>query len=193
MSRRHFIFEGSLVEKIRFWASTLHFWRKSRRNASFWSFKGSFLKDVSQKSFVFWASKLQFWRKSRTKADNQNHLNLNSFESDMNWLSNQLNSARSLPIGSLSLETSATALCGRYVSYRSLFAGVTILEFSWVPLWDFQGLEQRSRNVKWMELRNDFWGQRFFTVWHVAQRSWNSEMGQTVLNLCCKDALAKLL
>ena len=45
-----------------------------------------------------------------------NHLTLNSFESDINWLSNHLNSARSLPIGSLSLETSATALCGRYVS-----------------------------------------------------------------------------
>ena len=45
-----------------------------------------------------------------------NHLSLNSFESGINWLSNQLNSARSLPIGSLSLETSATALCGRYVN-----------------------------------------------------------------------------
>ena len=49
--------------------------------------------------------------------DNQSHLNLDSFESDINWLSNQLNSAHSLPIGSLSLETSATALCGRYVIY----------------------------------------------------------------------------
>ena len=127
-----FKFEGSLAEKFRFWSSKLRFWRKSRRNASFLSFKASILKEVSQKSFVFdlqsfvfegslaemlrfWASKLQFWRKSRTKADNQNHLNLNSFESDINWLSNQLNSAHSLPIGSLSLETSATALCGRYV------------------------------------------------------------------------------
>ena len=215
MSRRHVIFEGSLAEKLRFWASTLYFWRKSRRNASFWSFKGSFLKEVSQKSFVFelqsfnfegslaeklrfWSSKLRFWRKSRRKAsflsfkasilkevsrksfvwqnrlnhtsvdnqitwtsnhltskslesqinwqpthlnlksvDNQitwisdqltteslevqinrqpNHLTLNSFESDINWLSNQLNSAHPLPIGPLSLETSVTASCGRYVS-----------------------------------------------------------------------------
>ena len=82
---RSFIFEGSLVQKLRFWASKLHFWRKSRRNASFLGFKASILKEVSQKSFVFelqsfifegslaqklrfWASKLYFWRKSRTKA-----------------------------------------------------------------------------------------------------------------------------
>ena len=81
---QRFIFEGSLAEMLRFWASKLHFWRKSRRNASFLSFKASFLKEVSQKSFVFelqrfdfegslaeklrfWASKLQFWRKSRRK------------------------------------------------------------------------------------------------------------------------------
>ena len=80
-----FNFEGSLAEKFRFWASMLQFWRKSRRKASFLSFKASFLKEVSQKSFVFelqsfnfegslaekfrfWVSKLQFWRKSRSKA-----------------------------------------------------------------------------------------------------------------------------
>ena len=93
-----FIFEGSLAEKLRFWASKLQFWRKSRfwssklrfwrksrRKASFLSFKASILKEVSQKCFVFdlqsfvfegslaqklrfWASTLQFWRKSRTKA-----------------------------------------------------------------------------------------------------------------------------
>ena len=80
-----YIFEGSLAEKLRFWASKLHFWRKSRRVASFFTFKPSFLKEVSQKSFVFdfqsfifegslaeklrfWVSKLHFWRKSRRKA-----------------------------------------------------------------------------------------------------------------------------
>ena len=80
-----FIFEGSLAEKLRFWASKLHFWRKSRRNASFLIFKVSFLKEVSHKSFVFelqssifegslaemlrfWSSKHRFWRKSRRKA-----------------------------------------------------------------------------------------------------------------------------
>ena len=80
-----FIFEGSLAEKLRFWASKLHFWRKSRRNVSVLIFKALFLKEVSQKSFVFelqsfnfkgslaemlrfWSSKLHFWRKSRTKA-----------------------------------------------------------------------------------------------------------------------------
>ena len=82
---KSFIFEGSLAQKLRFWASKLHFWRKSRRNASFLIFKASFLKEVSHKSFVFelqsfifegslaemlrfWSSKLHFWRKSRTKA-----------------------------------------------------------------------------------------------------------------------------
>ena len=61
------------------------FWRKSRRKASFLSFVASFLKEVSQKSFVFEfrsfifegslaeklrcrASKHHFWRKSRRKA-----------------------------------------------------------------------------------------------------------------------------
>ena len=236
------IFEGSLAEKLRFWASKLQFWRKSRRKASFLMFKASILKEVWQNCFVFElqsfnfegslaeklrfsASKRAFWRKPRRKAsfhkivwithqlttkslepqiiwhpnhlnlksiDNQliwisnrlttkslesqinwqpnhlnlksidnhitwssnqqttkiiwsthrlttesfesqinwqpksfesqirwqpNHLTLNSFESDINWPSNQLNSAHSLPIGSLSLETSATALCGRYVIY----------------------------------------------------------------------------
>ena len=42
-------------------------------------------------------------------------LTLNSFESDINWLSNQLNSTHRLPIGSLWLETSTTASCGRYL------------------------------------------------------------------------------
>ena len=242
-----FVFEGSFAEKLRFWASKLRFWRKSRRKASF-SFVfelQSFIFEGSLAELLrFWASKLQFWRKSRRKAsflkevsqnsfvwqnhlnhtsvdnqitwtsnhltskslesqinwqpthlnlksidnqitwisdqltteslesqinwqphhlkfkstDNQNHLKhtsidnqiiwisnqlttksiesqinwqpksfesqirwqpnhltLNSFESDISWLSNQLNSAHSLPIGSLFLETSATALCGRYV------------------------------------------------------------------------------
>ena len=80
-----FIFEGSLAQKLRFWASKLYFWRNCRRNASFLIFKASFLKEVSQKSFVFelqsfnfegslaekfcfWSSKLHFWRKSRRKA-----------------------------------------------------------------------------------------------------------------------------
>ena len=62
-----------------------HFWRKSRRKASFLSLEASFLKEVSQKSFVLElrsfifggslaeklrlrASKLHFWRKSRRKA-----------------------------------------------------------------------------------------------------------------------------
>ena len=228
-----FVFEGSVAQKLRFWSSKLHFWRKSRRIASFLIFKASILKEVSQKSFVFdlqsfvfegsLAEKLRLtksfeshisWQPSHlnlksfdiqitwisnqlttnsfesqidrqpnhlnlrstdnriTWMSNQltttplevqinrqpksfeahidwhpnfwisnqlttksiesqinwqpksfesqirwqpNHLTLNSFESDINWLSNQLNSAHSLPIGSLSLETSATALCGRYV------------------------------------------------------------------------------
>ena len=46
-----FVFQGSLAEMLRFWASKLHFWRKSRRNVSFLIFKASFLKEVSQNSF----------------------------------------------------------------------------------------------------------------------------------------------
>ena len=78
-------FEGSLAEMLRFGASKLHFWRKSRRKAMFLSFTVSKLKEVSQKCLVFdlqsfnfegslaeklrfWASQLQFWRKSRRKA-----------------------------------------------------------------------------------------------------------------------------
>ena len=84
VSAQHVNFEGSLAEMLRFWSSKFHLWRKFRTKASFLSFKTSFLKEVSQKSFVFelqnfnfegsfaqklrfWASKLQFWRKSRKK------------------------------------------------------------------------------------------------------------------------------
>ena len=73
---------GILRSRVRW---TCHFWRKSRRNASFLIFKASFLKEVSHKTFVFdlqsfifegslaeklrfWSSKLHFWRKSRRKA-----------------------------------------------------------------------------------------------------------------------------
>ena len=82
---QRFIFEGSLAQKLRFGAWKLQFWRKSRRKALFLTFNASFLKEVSQKSFVFelqsvnfegslaellrfWSSKIYFWRKSRTKA-----------------------------------------------------------------------------------------------------------------------------
>ena len=83
-----FIFEGSLAQKLCFWVSKLHFGRKSRTKSSFLSFKASFLKEVSQKSFVFdlqsfnfrfWASKLHFWRKSRTKASFLKEVSQNSF------------------------------------------------------------------------------------------------------------------
>ena len=51
------------------------------------------------------------------KSDDSQIIELNPLESDIDWLSNQLNSTRPLPIliGSLWLETSATASCGRYV------------------------------------------------------------------------------
>ena len=103
-----FIFEGSLAELLRFWASKLQFWRKSRRKVSFLSFKASFLKEVSQKSFVFdlqsfifegslaemlrfWASN---WRKSRFVFEGSlaERLRLTkSFESHISWQPNHLN------------------------------------------------------------------------------------------------------
>ena len=120
--------------------STCHFWRKSRRNASFSIFKASFLKEVSHKScvfelqsFIFEGSLAEMNQLTTKSIESQinwqpksfespirwqpNHLTLNSFESDIDWLSNQLNSAHSLPIGSLSLETSAAALRGTYIVY----------------------------------------------------------------------------
>ena len=232
MSGQHVIFEGGLVKMFYFWSSKLHFWRKSRtkfelQSFDFWrkyrtkalflSFKASFLKEDSQKSFVFelqsfnfersLVQKLRFlsfqvwilkevsqkgfalqlqsfnfegslaekdisdliesqtswqpnhlnpkyfltlksiefqinWQpahlnlnqlttkiiwithrlttksfESQIRWQPNHHLTLNSFESDINWLSNQLNSTHLLPRGSLCLETSATALCGRYVIY----------------------------------------------------------------------------
>ena len=120
---QNFIFERGLAEKLRFWASKLHFWRMSRKSfvfelqsfifesslaqkLRFLSFQVWILKEVSQKRFVlqlqsvnfegslaekfcFGASKLHFWRKFRRKGN----LRLDC---------------------SLCLETSATALCGRF-------------------------------------------------------------------------------
>ena len=95
-----FIFEGSLAEKLRFWSSKLHSWRKSSRKALFLSFKASILKDVSQKaSFLrfkalFLTSQIR-WQPNRLnlKFDNQtrwqpNHLNPRSFDNQTTWISN---------------------------------------------------------------------------------------------------------
>ena len=63
-----FIFEGSLAQKFRFWASKLHFWRKSRTKASFFELQSFNFEGSLAQKLRFWASKLHFWRKSRTKA-----------------------------------------------------------------------------------------------------------------------------
>ena len=68
-------FEGSLAQKLRFWASKHLLWRKSRTKASFLIFKASFLKEVSQKSFVW-----------------QNHLNHTSVGNQITWTSSHLTS-----------------------------------------------------------------------------------------------------
>ena len=105
---RSFIFEGSLAEKLRFRASKLHFWRKSRRKALFLSFKAPFLKEVSQKncvlelrSFVFEgslaqklrfrASKLHVLRKSRRKASFSSFQLESEIKFQIHWFSNQMN------------------------------------------------------------------------------------------------------
>ena len=72
-----FIFEGSLAEKLRFWSSKLHFWSKPRRKVAFLIFKASFLKEVSQKSFVFELQSFKF--------DIPNQTTTNSLESQVNW------------------------------------------------------------------------------------------------------------
>ena len=277
-----FNFEGSLAEKFRFGSSKLHFWRRSRTKASSLSFKASILKEVSQKSFVFdlqsfvfegsLAEKLRLtkpfeshiswqpnhlnlksfdiqitwisnqlttnsfesqidWQPNHlnlrsidnritwisdqltteslesqinwqphhlkfkstdnqnhlkhTSIDNQviwisnqlttksfesqinwqptsfesqirwqpNHLTLNSFESDINWLSNQLNSAHPLPIGSLSLETSAAASCGRYVNYiPSGWQSVEQLENLFTVTWKSTKCMGKSSDTTWSDL-----------------------------------------
>ena len=310
-----FIFEGSLAEKLRFGASKLQFWRKSRRNAWFWSFKvsifegslaerlrfcfkASILKEVSQKSFV-WQNNLNHtsvdnqltWTSNHLTAkplesqinwqpthlnlrsidnqltgirsqltnkinriahrlttkslesqinweptlesridwqpnhlnlklidnqinwisnqltttslevrinrqpksfeahidwqpnhlnfkslDNPNHLNLTSIESDINWLSNQLNSARSLPIGSLSLETSATASCGRYVILLYVFNARSMLIllcrralFPWIKK---RSYNSDHRCHMWAQMPNTF--DQAFSWKYLSLGSWKS-------------------
>ena len=105
-----FIFEGSLAEKLRFWSSKLHSWRKSSRKALFLSFKASILKDVSQKaSFLrfkalFLTSQIR-WQPNRLnlKFDNQirwqpNHLNPRSFDNQTTWISNH-STSKSIEFG----------------------------------------------------------------------------------------------
>ena len=107
----HMSFEGSLAKTIRFWVSKFHFWGKSRRKASFLSFRESFFKGSLAKTLRFWASKLHFWRKSRTETSFLNfkpsllvftsvgcqiywishQVNLKSNDWQTNWISKQLN------------------------------------------------------------------------------------------------------
>ena len=61
-----FFFEGSLTQKLRFWASKFNFWRKSRRIASFLNFKAWFLKEVSQKC-LFLSFKASFLKEVSQK------------------------------------------------------------------------------------------------------------------------------
>ena len=86
-----FNFEGSLAQKLRFWASKFHFWRKSRRNASFLGFKASILKEVSHKSFVFELQSFIFEGSLAQKLWISNRLTINSLESQINWLPSHLN------------------------------------------------------------------------------------------------------
>ena len=103
-----YIFEDSLAEKLRFWVSKLHFWRKSRkkvsflsfkatflksrRNASFLIFKASFLKEVSHKSFVFELQSVFLEEVSQKSFVWQNHLNHTSVDNQIAWTSNDLTS-----------------------------------------------------------------------------------------------------
>ena len=84
------IFEGSLAQQLCFLVGNHYSWRKSRTKASFLSFKVTFLKEVSQKSFV-WQNHL-----NHTSVDNQitwtsNHLTSKSLESQINWQPTHLN------------------------------------------------------------------------------------------------------
>ena len=71
-----FMFEGSLAVKLRFWASKLHFWRKSRRKASL----------ESADHQIIWISNQLITKSLEFQISWQpNHLNLK-----ITWLSNQL-------------------------------------------------------------------------------------------------------
>ena len=86
-----FNFEGSLAEKVPFLTSKLHFWRKSWTKASFWSFKASILKEVSQKSFVLELQNFNFEGSLPEKLWISNRLTTKSLESQINWQPNHLN------------------------------------------------------------------------------------------------------
>ena len=94
------IFEGSLAEMLRFWSSTLDFWRKSRRNVSFLIFKASFLISTPGLKPIESHIKCTTNRMTRKPIESQsiwiwNHLNLitwispglnlKPFESQINW------------------------------------------------------------------------------------------------------------
>ena len=57
---QHFIFEGSLAKMLRFSASKSGFWRKSRRKASFLSFKVWNFERSFAEMLRFWSSKFRF-------------------------------------------------------------------------------------------------------------------------------------
>ena len=80
-----FNFEGSLAQKLRFWSSKLHFWRKSRTKASFLSFKASILKEVSQKSFVLGLQSFNFEGSLPEKLWISKRLTTKSLESQIHW------------------------------------------------------------------------------------------------------------
>ena len=87
-----FIFEGSLAEKLRFGASKLHLWRKSRRKVSFLSFKASFLIFTSIESQVIWISHPVNLEPNDLQTNwISNRMALKTIESRSSWIWNQLN------------------------------------------------------------------------------------------------------
>ena len=119
-----------------------------------------------------------------------NHLNLTSLESDINSFSNQLNSARSLPIGSLSLETSATALCGRYVIIYYLLVSISHLPRLWPKIFMTLWLcVKRALWTKAMSLEDSikWWAtRRAGAMWPVSDFPTDGEvsMGSARLKEC---------
>ena len=104
-----------------------------------------------------------------------NHLPLNSFESDINWLSIQLNSTSPLPIGSLWLETSATASCGRYVNLLYVYIKMRAfgrLTLTFCNATDTYKWKTRQNETHDPECCHVCWGRKArLTVWHFPPKT----------------------
>ena len=102
VSKKSFVFElqsliceGSLAEKLRFWASKLHFWISNPLNLKLddlafnWISKRMTFKPIEPQSNWIWNLNLKSCESHITWISSH-HLNLKSLEPQSSWISNQL-------------------------------------------------------------------------------------------------------